>query len=1043
VLAGIVAWSLRNRLAVLVLAAALLAAGMVAAARSPLDVFPEFVPPQVVVQTQAPGLSAEDVERLVTLPIERAVNGAPGLDRLQSQSVSGLSVVTATFASRLDPLRVRQVISERVARAAASLPRAARPPEIAPLTSSSGVLLVVGLTGLRPPATPLALRDFAWWTVRPRLLAARGVAGVVVFGGDERRLEVRIDPARLAARGVTLDEVRRAVEDAALPPPPAGFLEDANRRFAIEVAPPASDAAGLGRALVAKRGDLPLALADVAEVATGAAPRVGDATIDGHPGVVLVVWKSPDASTLAATAEVDRALDEIAPRVPDGAVLRRDLFRQATFIERSIRNMNTAIAAGAALVALVLLVFLADLRTAAVSLVAIPLSLLAAVLVLRAAGETLNTLTLGGLAIAIGEVVDDAIIDVENIHRRLRERGATNAFRTILDASLEVRSAVVYATFIVAVVFVPVLLLSGVQGRLFAPLATAYVLATLASLATALVVTPALAFYLLPRAAALGRETRLVRALRTRYERALAAMTRRPRTVLAIAALLFAAAAAALPTFGGTLLPELSQGSLVVHMASVPGTSLAAGVRAGAGVERALLATGEVRTASQRLGRAELGEDAFGSHYGELSVELRDSGRDVDEQKERIRAALARIPGFYFSVKELLEERIEETVGGGGAPVVINVFAEDLDRAEREAARVRAAVARLAGAGDVRLEEQPGAPAVRIEVDAAATARRGLRPADVLARVSALLSGAEIAELHHGERVVEVAIALAPAARVAPETLGALTIDAPGGPCRLGSLARIEVVRGRAAIAHEGARRKVAVLANVAGRDPESFVADARAAIAALHLAPGVHTEIGGTWEARRDAARELLAAGGAALVATFLLLQSVLGSARLAALVLANLPFAFTGGVAVVYMSGSVISVGSLVGFVTLFGISTRNSILLVAHAERLVREEGAAFTRETVIRAASERLSPILMTALVTALGLLPVALSAGRAGSEIEAPMALVILGGLVSSTALNLLLLPALVWRYGRIAQAAGSSPEQPLGRSEPALPGSPD
>jgi CzcA family heavy metal efflux pump len=1029
-LQALVAWSLRNRGAVVVFAVVLLGAGLYSAYHARLDVFPEFAPPQVVIQTECPGLSPGEVEQLVTLPVEAAVNGVPRLDVLRSQSILGLSVVTVVFQDGTDPYRARQQVSERLTELAGQLPAGVKTPRLAPLTSATGRLVTVGFTSDK--LSPMELRDRVQWNVRPRLLAVPGVAQVTLFGGEVRQFQVRVDPDALAARNLTLTQVLEAARQAS-GVRGAGFLESDRQRLTLRAEGQVSSAAELGRAVVAQSEGTPVRLRDVAQVVEGPEPKFGDAAINGVPGVALIAYKQLDGDTLDITRRAEAELERLRPALErEGIVYHPGLFRQANFIEYAVGNVAWSLLVGAVLVAVVLFAFLFNLRTAVISLVAIPLSLLGAVLILSALGVGLNTLTLGGLAIAVGEVVDDAIIDVENIFRRLRENARLGspqpAAAVVLAASLEVRAAVVYATFVVALVFVPVFFLSGLQGRLFAPLGYAYVLAVLVSLVIALTLTPALALVFLPGAGG-ATEPPLARWLARVYGRFLRRLDREFPLVLTVtAALLLAAGAALVALLGhGEFLPELRENHFVVHVVGTPGTSLTQTMTSGRQLTRRLLEIGAVRSVCQQAGRAELGEDTAGVEYSELEVDLQRLGaEDAEVVEKAIRATVNANPGFTPAVLPFLKERIQETLSGTGAAVAVKLYGDDLDALDRAAADVARVLGGVPGAADVRAEPQNGNPELVVRIRREDADRHGLKSGEVLDALHTAFAGAEVGQVYDRNRVFDVVVVLAPEARRDPEAVGDLWLSVPpadaaspdptGGRLRLRQVADVFLSDGRFLIAHEGGLRRQAVTCNVTGRDVESFAAEAERRVRRLDLPPGVTAVLAGEHEATRATRRELLLWSLAAGAGVVLLLWKALGSLRRLLLVLANLPFALVGGVAAVYLGGGVLNVGSLVGFVTLFGITVRNGIMMVSHWVHL-HEEGVPWGRGLVFRGARERLAPVLMTALVTGLGLLPIAVGSGEAGREIEGPMALVILGGLATSTALNLVVLPLLYRRFG--------------------------
>jgi CzcA family heavy metal efflux pump len=1071
--------SLGARGVVITLAVGFICYGLYVTAHAKLDVFPEFVQPQASVQTEAPGLAPEQVEALVTRPVESALNGAGNLDSIRSESIQGLSVVTAVFKEGTDIHLARQMLSERLAQLGGDLPAGVSSPTMEPLTSSTMDLLKFGLTSQK--ISPMALRTFADWTVRPRLLSVPGVAAIKVFGGEVRQLQIQIKPDRLLAFGVSVQDVSAAAS-AATGVRGAGFVETPAQRLVLQTEGQSLTADQLGDVVVTQRDGRSIRLKDVANVVEAGAPKFGDALINGKPGALITAASQYGANTMEVTRGVEAALEELKPVfAAEGIEYTPALHRPATFIEIAIRNMKTSLLLGAVLVAIVLFLFLLDLRTALVSFMAIPLSLLAAVVVLDHFGVTLNTMTLGGLAAVLGVVVDDAIITVENILRRLRENltlaPPRPLFNVILDATLEVRNSVVYATFVVAMVFVPVLTMSGLQGRFFAPLGVAFILANLASLVVALTVTPALCFALLSRNQ-LHEEPVYLRKLKALHRRALEKISSRPKTIITAALILFAGALATLPFFGGELLPDFREGHFVIGITMAPGTSLPEMDRLGERISAELLKIKEIKSVEEQIGRAEGGEDTWGTHRGEMHVELYPTaGENQEKVQDAIRDTLAKFPGIQTEVLTFLGDRIGETISGETAQVVVNIFGDDLDVLDAKANEVAAALNQVSGAADVQVAAPPGAPRVVIRLRPDRLTQFGFRPLEVLEAVRTAYQGDVVAQTYEGEKVFDVEVILEPSARQAPEAIGDLLIsNSQGTRMSLNHLADVFLTTGRYAILHDGARRRQTVTCNPAGRDVASFVADAQTQIAARVKFPaGVYAEFSGAAEEQQHAQNELLLHSLAAAVGIILLLAVVFRKAGRVLLVLANLPFALVGGIfaIILFMNGDwpgtfltlqksghvltamlghplltlhhpsgsftvfwnalsplqlgTISLGTLIGFITLFGITMRNSIMMISHFEHLVTVEKLPWGMETALRGATERLVPILMTALVTALGLLPLALGSGEAGREIEGPMAIVILGGLVTSTALNLLVLPTLALRYGKLG-----SPQPPAG-----------
>lgn len=1022
-LTTIVRFSIRLRGVVISLACLLAGYGLYTLYQSKLDVFPEFAPPLAIIQTEAPGLSSEQVEVLVTQPIENALGGTVGLKTMRSKSLQGLSVVSLTFRDGMDVYRARQLASERLSAVAGKLPRGAKPPALLPLSSSTSVAMVIGLT---PAArSSMDLYKFAQWTLRPQLLGLPGVADVVVFGGDVPQFQIQIDPQKLVRYGLSLQDVLSAARRAT-GVRGAGFLENANQRIVIHTEGQIQTAEQLAQVMVNYKNGIGIHLGDIADVAIAPAPAVGAASIGNQPGVMLIVESQYRADTMSVTESVEQALAGLKPVLAaNQVVLHADIFRPANFIMAAIGHLRTALLLGGVLVIAVLFLFLFNVRTAFISATAIPLSLLTAVIVLNYFGVSLNTMTLGGLAIALGEVVDDAIVDVENIFRRLRENQALakplSAERVVLKASLEVRSAVVFATFIVALVFLPVLTLSGVAGKLFAPLGIAYILAILASLIVALTVTPALAYVLLTGKALRTEEPRLVQGLKARYGRLLSRIEHRSRPIVVAIAVLCIAALAVLPFLGGSFIPEMKEGHYIVHMAAAPGTSLAESMRIGRQITRALSKISGVRLVAQRAGRAAEVVDPVGVNTSEFEVDLKPmSGSEQARALADIQRTLARFPGLTTSANTFLTERIDETISGYTAPVIVNIFGNDLDILDAKAQAIAQVLNRIPGAIGVGVQSPPGTPQLMIRLRQDQLTRFGFEPVDVLEAIQAAYQGVTATQVYEGNRVYDVAVSLSPADRESPAQVGSLPLRNPQGVMvPLKQLADIVQSTGRYQIQHTGGQRLQTVTSSVRGRAVSDFVAEAQTRIRREVVFPnGTYAVFAGEAQARAQSQHDLLVNAALAGVGIVLLLFMALRSTRALLLVLVNLPFALVGGVVTVLLTGGNLTLGSLIGFVTLFGITLRNSIMLISHYAHLVNREGMVWGPKAANRGASERLVPILMTALVTGLGLLPLAMYSGAPGNEIEGPMAVVILGGLITSTVLNLLVLPMLALQFGR-------------------------
>ncbi|MCK9189659.1 MULTISPECIES: efflux RND transporter permease subunit [Acidithiobacillus] len=1029
-LKAIIRFSIRFRGVIIALAFLLFGYGLYTLSQVKLDTFPSFTPPLVTVATEAPGLSPEQVATLVTQPIENTLSGTLGLQSMRSRSIQGLSVITLTFHNGTNIYRDRQIVAERLNAVAGQLPLGVRAPFLTPLTSATGVVQVLGLTS--DTRSLMTLRTLADWLLKPQLLSIPGVANVAIYGGQVRELQIQVEPGKLVRFGLSFQDIVRAAQRAT-GVRGAGFLEDTNQRIAIRTEGQSITAPQLANVVILRRQGADLRLGDVAHVVAAPAPAIGGATIGGKQGVILNVEEQYGANTLAVTRALKDRLQQLGPVLTaQGVSLHPDLFRQASYIETAIAHLRGALLLGAVLVIAVLFLFLFNVRTALISATAIPLSLLTAIIVLNALGASINTMTLGGLAIAIGEVADDAIIDVENIFRRLRENRIrpqpSSIAKVVFSSSWEVRGAVTYATFIVALVFLPVLSLSGVAGKLFAPLGEAYIAAVFASLGVALTVTPALAYLLLERTPSRSLEHAWIRKVKAAQARLLTTTEGHSRWLIVGITLLFLTAMAVLHSFGNNFLPEFRERHFIVHVSTEPGTSLAESLRLGRRISLALGRIPAVRSVAQRVGRAErTGTDTYGVNVSEFIVGLKPLSGDAQEHVlTRIRKALSEFPGVGFSVETPLSDRIEETISGYTAPVIVSVFGTNFNLLYEKAREIASVLEQLQGAVDVRMHAPPSAPQLTIRLRQTALARWGFEPVGVLDAIQTAYAGTTVAQTYQGNRVFNVVVTLDPAERQNPVQVGNLPLRNPNGwvvPLR--DLADIHESFGPYAILETAGQPVQTVTTNVQGRALSGFVQEAERRIhTEVRFPPGTYVVFSGAAEAQAKAQRELLMHALMAGVGIVLLLFIALRRTRALFLVLLNLPFALIGGVAAVLFTSGVLSLGSLVGFVTIFGISLRNSIMLISHYQHLVEVEGMSWGREAAIRGAQERLVPILMTALVTALGLLPLALASGAPGNEIEGPMAQVILGGLITSTALNLLVLPTMALRFGRFGYAAG-------------------
>ena len=1019
-LKNVVATALRLRIAVLALSVLLIVVGIRMLPRMPLDVFPEFAPPYVEVQTEAPGLSAEEVENLVTVPLESALNGTPGLQTIRSKSVLGLSSIHMILSESADLYRARQLVQERLAAEAPRLPTVARPPVILQPLSSLSRMMKIGLWS--ETLDQRDLTELALWTIRPRLMAIPGVANVAIWGQRDKQFQVLVDPERLRAHQVTLDEVMRAAGDAVVLDA-GGFVDTPNQRLAVRQLPPVSEPADLARTVVAFRDGAPLRLGDLADVAVGSPPPIGNAIINDGPGLLLIVEKQPAANMLAVSRQVEAALEALRPGLR-GVEMDPTIFRPATFIERSLDNLTRALLLGCALVVAVLVAFLFDWRTAVISLTAIPLSLVATVLVLYWWGLTINTMIIAGLVISLGEVVDDAIIDVENIVRRLRlNRASANprsAFRVVLNASLEVRSAVVYATLIVALVFLPVFFLEGLAGAFFRPLAIGYVLAILASLLVALVVTPALSLLLLSGSRGGQHEPPLTRWLKAPYRRLLPWFLERPAAAAGFLVVAFGVTGLAVTGLGQEFLPNFQETDFLMHFVEKPGTSVEAMDRITLRASRELRAIPGVRNFGSHIGRAEVADEVVGPNFTELWISI-DADVDYAATVAKIQEVVDGYPGLYRDLLTYLRERVKEVLTGASASVVVRIYGPDLARLRAKAQEVAAVMGKVEGVSNLKVEPQVLVAQVDVRLRPDAAERFGLTPGQVRRAVTTLLRGTKVGEVYQEQKKYDVVVWGVHGVRTDLAALRELRIDTPAGAqLPLKDVAEVAIVPAPNEVKREGASRRIDVTCDARGRDLGSVARDVEAAVRGVEFDREYHPEFLGEYAARQESQRRLFALSAVAFLGIFLILYVDFQSLRLTLLVCLTIPFALIGGVFAAWLAGGVLSLGSLIGFVTVLGIAARNGIMLVSHYRHLEEVEGEPFGPALILRGAEERLAPILMTALATGLALVPLAVAGNKPGHEIEYPLAVVILGGLVTSTALNLFVLPPLYALFGRRA-----------------------
>ena len=1019
----IIQWSLTNRVVTLFSAALVLVLGVWAALSTPVDVFPDLTAPTVTVLTEAHGMAPEEVETLVTFPIETSVNGASGVRRVRSSSTQGFSIVWVEFDWGMEIFRARQIVSEKLQLVTPQLPTDIDPPILAPITSIMGEIMLIGMTS--DQHSQMDVRSAADWIVRQRLLSIEGVSQVIPIGGEVKQYQVRVDSEALRTYDVSLHEVLIAAE-ASNENAAGGIYRDSGREILVRGIGRARSVEDIANTAVATRGGTPILLEDVAEVEIGPAPRFGTASVNGEPAVILSIQKQPNANTLALTTRIDEELSAIERQLPAGMKINRGIFRQANFISLAVANVIEALRDGAILVIIILFLFLWNLRTTGISVLAIPLSLAVALIVMKLLGVTINTMTLGGMAIAIGALVDDAIIDVENVFRRLKENRSLpeserrSILTVIFEASKEVRGPILNATLIITIVFIPLFFLSGVEGRMLRPLGFAYIVSIIASLVVAVTVTPALCYYLLPNAKIMEKEGEswIVERLKGAYSRTLGYVLDRTRLIIGAAAVLIVATLIAFPFLGSGFLPEFQEGTLVISAVTAPGTGLDTSDDMGRRIENILLEHPAVVSTSRRTGRAELDEHAQGPNASEIDVQLDLSESELDEVLAELRRSLIGIPGTNITIGQPIGHRIDHMLSGTRASIAIKLFGPDLYELRRLAEAIRASIQTVPGIVDLSVEQQADVPQLRIYGNRSVMGRYGVTPGRLAEAVDVAFAGESVSEIREGQEKYDLVVRFDEPGRGSMEKVRNALIDTPLGPkIPLEQLADIRMERGPNTISRENVQRKIVVSSNVAGRDVGTVVEDIRQAIASnVNLPENYFIEYGGQFESARRATRTIAILSILSIALIFLILYQEFSSSRAALLIMVNLPLALTGGFAALFLFlGAELNVAALVGFITLFGIAVRNGILLVSHYIYLIAE--GKDLRTAVFQGSMERLNPILMTALTAGLALIPLALGGGEPGKEIQTPMAIVILGGLLTSTFLNMVVVPALFMHFG--------------------------
>ncbi len=1028
-LSTLVRFSIKFYGVVIALAVILLFYGSYRFSKAGLDIFPEFSPKQVIIQTEAPGLSSEQVEVLVTQQIETSISGLIGLKFTRSESIQGLSIVTALFEESSNIYRNRQLVSERLSSLSSSLPSGVEPPVAVPLSSSSATVLTIGLNS--DSKSLMELRNLVDWTLVPRLLAVPGVADINVFGGEIQQLQIQIKPSQLHRFNLSVGDIVNAARQAG-DIQGGGFIENKNQRFTIQISGQANTPEQFKKIIVKRQTGHNITLGDVAKITYGAEPPIGAAQIKGKPGIVMMIIGQFGSNTLTVSKQVEMTLTEFEDIFNKHNInFYPHLFRPADYIETSLSNLSGHLLIGGLFVIVIIYLFLFNFRTALISATAIPLSLITAIIVLLEAGVNLNIMVLGGLAIALGEVVDDAIIDTENIFRRLRVNrhlAQPRAIATVVyDASMEVRSSVVYASFIVALAFVPLLTLSGVAGRLFSPLGLSYILAIMMSLIVALTLTPALCYLFLgkkPQPLSDEQEPPLIKWIKPRYKIILVWVSDHFKNVIIASSIVCIIGLLTLFNLDNKFLPQLREGHYIVHTASIPGTSLQESIRIGSELTQQILEIPGIESVSQWAGRAERGADTFGSHYSEYEVRLTPlSGAEQQLILDSLRQILKSFPGILYEANTFLTERIDETISGYTSPVVVNIYGNDLNSLDSKARSVAQIMREIPGASDVQLRSPPGTPLLQVYLDLDKLQLWGLTPEQVIGTLQTAYKGRISGKVRQGNRLYNVAVALSPELRKQPDAIANLPIRTiEGGLITLSQVADIRLSEGRYNILHQGAQRKQTITSNVIDRDMDGFMQELKTRVLnEIPFSANSYPEFTGAAVEQAKAKEDLLLHSLLAGAGVLLFIFIAIGNSRNVLLTLANLPFSLIGGLVAVILTGATLSVGSVVGFITLFGITVRNSIMLLSHYQHLIDAENRKWTMETVILGAQQRLPSILMTALVTALAMLPIAINSDNPGREIMGPMAAIIIGGLASSTILNLLLLPALLFRYGKFVK----------------------
>lgn len=1011
----IIRFSLQNRLFILMAAVLLMVGGIYTTYHMDVDVFPDLNAPTVVVMTEATGMAAEEVEKLVTFPVESAVNGATDVRRVRSSSTTGFSVVWVEFDWGTDIYKDRQIVSEKLAEVSESLPPTCGKPTLGPQSSILGEVFIIGLTSDKTSMQDL--RTIADWTIRPRLLSLGGVAQVTVLGGDIKEYQILLSPEKMRHYGITLQEVMNAAQDMNRSSA-GGVLYEYGNEYIIRGVLSTNDADAIGRAVVKMDGDAPITLASIAEIKAGAkAPKLGLASHRGKPAVLMTVTKQPNASTIELTAKLDKAVEDLKTQIPADINVATDIFRQQKFIDSSIDNIKKSLYEGALFVIIVLFFFLMNVRTTLISLVTIPLSLVVSILTLKFMGLTINTMSIGGMAIAIGSLVDDAIVDVENVfkhlrqNRRLPESERKSVIEVVFNASREVRLPILNSTFIIVVSFVPLFFLTGMEGRMLRPLGIAFITALFASTLVALTLTPVLCSYLLggDKSDKAGKDPAIVRWLQKVYNVALEWVISHKKTTLGAVLALFAVALGIFFSLGSSFLPAFNEGSFTINVSTLPGVSLEESDNVGRRAEELLLTVPEIKTVARKTGRAELDEHALGVNVSEIEAPFELGRRSKKEVVAEVRAKLNTLPGVNVEIGQPISHRIDAMLSGTRANIAIKLFGTDLDKMFLLGNQIKSEIEGIPGIADLNVEQQIERPQLQIVPNREMMAKYGITPSEFNDMVEVYLAGKVVSQVYEGNKVFDLTLKAADDSRNSIEEIRNISVDAVGGKIPFGQIAQIRSAAGPNTINRENVARKIVISANVSDGDLQGAVTRIQKAIKDnVELPEGYHVEYGGQFESAQSASRTLLFTSLMAIIVIFLLLYGQFKDVRQASAVLLNLPLALIGGIFAIFFADKIISIPAIIGFISLFGIATRNGMLLIDRYNEL-RSEGLSL-HDAVIKGSLDRLNPILMTALTSALALVPLALGGELPGNEIQSPMAKVLLGGLLTSTMLNGFIIP---------------------------------